>query len=59
VDISPKAHNAHDIIHRPYGAQKEGRSGCRCCSPALRGKQDKCGRKREKGTWEGERRRKK
>ena len=57
MDTKPKAHNAYDRTYRPYAAYKEGRPGGGCYSPALRGEQDDCGRWKERGASEGERRR--
>jgi hypothetical protein len=33
VDISPKAPNIQDTIHRPHEAQEEGRPKCGCFCP--------------------------
>jgi hypothetical protein len=31
--LAPKLGNTHDMIHRPYEAQEEGRPKCGCFSP--------------------------
>jgi hypothetical protein len=36
VDISPKAPNTQDTIHRPHEAQEEGRLKYGCFSPSLK-----------------------
>lgn len=44
--------NAHNKIHRPYGAYNKGRTLCGCFSPALSGEQDDCGMWMERGARE-------
>jgi hypothetical protein len=36
VDISPKASNNQDTIHRPHEDQEGGRPKCGCFSPSLK-----------------------
>jgi len=39
VDISPKAQNTQDMIHRPHEAQEEGKPKCGCFNPSQKREQ--------------------
>jgi hypothetical protein len=51
VDISPKAWNTQNTIHRPYEAQEEERPKCGYFSPSEKGEQNAHGRKYGDKVW--------
>jgi hypothetical protein len=51
VDISLKACNTQEIIHKSLEAQEEGRSKCGCICPSQKGEQNTHGRKYGDKVW--------